>query len=188
MVATGMDYFEIGITSGSQELVRKMRMGYNLRTVLENCRLLARAGFKEHVSVNYSFNVIDERPETIRQTVAYHRELERIFGADKVEPAIFFIGLQPHTHLEQYGFEQGLIKPGYNPMSMMPWTARQLLWNPEPMGSSFGRVCLEAFATNPEDFGRTVMALLERDYGLAPLDEALHAPVEGRKALANAVR
>ena len=188
MVATGMDYFEIGITSGSQELVRKMRMGYNLRTVLENCRLLARAGFKEHVSVNYSFNVIDERPETIRQTVAYHRELERIFGADKVEPAIFFIGLQPHTHLEQYGFEQGLIKPGYNPMSMMPWTARQLLWNPEPMGSSFGRVCLEAFATNPEDFGRTVMALLERDYGLALLDEALHAPVEGRRALANAVR
>lgn len=188
MVATGMDYFEIGITSGSQELVRKMRMGYNLRTVLENCRLLAQAGFKEHVSVNYSFNVIDERPETIRQTVAYHRELESIFGADKVEPAIFFIGLQPHTHLEQYGFEQGLIKPGYNPMSMMPWTARQLLWNPEPMGSSFGRVCLEAFATNPEDFGRTVMALLERDYGLAPLDEALHAPVEGRKALANAVR
>ncbi len=188
MVATGMDYFEIGITSGSQELVRKMRMGYNLRTVLENCRLLARAGFREHVSVNYSFNVIDERPETIRQTVAYHRELERIFGADKVEPAIFFIGLQPHTHLEQYGFEQGLLKPGYNPMSMMPWTARKLLWNPEPMGSTFGRICLEAFERNPRDFGRTVMALLERDYGTAPLEEALRAPVEGRKALAKAVR
>ncbi len=188
MVATGMDYFEIGITSGSQELVRKMRMGYNLRTVLENCRLLARAGFREHVSVNYSFNVIDERPETIRQTLAYHRELERIFGADKVEPAIFFIGLQPHTHLEQYGFDQGLLQPGYNPMSMMPWTARKLLWNPEPMGSLFGRICLEAFETNPGDFGRTVMALLERDYGIAPLEEALHAPVEGRKALATAVR
>ncbi len=136
-----------------------MGMGYNLRTVLENCRLLARAGFREHVSVNYSFNVIDERPETIRQTVAYHRELERIFGADKVEPAIFFIGLQPHTLLEHYGFEQGLIEPGYNPMSMMPWTARKLLWNPEPMGSVCGRICLEAFETNPGDFGRTVMAL-----------------------------
>ncbi len=188
MVATGMSYFEIGITSGSQELVRKMRMGYNLRTVLESCRLLARAGFREHVSVNYSFNVIDERPETIRQTVAYHRELERIFGADKVEPAIFFIGLQPHTHLEQYAFEQGSLQPGYNPMSMMPWTARQLLWNPEPMGSTFGRVCLEAFRLNPSDFGRTVMALLERDYGCAPLEEALHAPVQGRRALAQAVR
>jgi radical SAM superfamily enzyme YgiQ (UPF0313 family) len=188
MVATGMEYFEIGITSGSQELVRKMRMGYNLRTVLESCRMLARAGFRHHVSVNYSFNVIDERPETIRQTVAYHRELERIFGAGVVEPAIFFIGLQPHTHLEQYGFEQGLLQPGYNPMSMMPWNARKMLWNPEPMGRTFGRICLEAFDTNPGDFGRMVMALLERDYGVAPLEEALHAPVEGRRALATAVR
>ena len=95
-----MNYFEIGITSGSQELVRKMRMGYNLRVVLENCRDLKAAGFNDLVSVNYSFNVIDETFETIRQTIAYHRELERIFGADKVEPAIFFIGLQPHTILE----------------------------------------------------------------------------------------
>jgi radical SAM superfamily enzyme YgiQ (UPF0313 family) len=140
------------------------------------------------LSVNYSFNVIDERPETIRQTVAYHRELERIFGADLVEPAIFFIGLQPHTHLEEYGFAQGMIRPGYDPMSMLPWTARQLLWNPEPMGSVFGRICLEAFATDPADFGRTVMALLERDYGCAPLEEALSAPISGRPALARAYR
>ena len=188
MVATGMSYFEIGITSGSQELVRKMRMGYNLRTVLENCRLLARAGFRQHISVNYSFNVIDESPETIRQTVAYHRELEAIFGADKVEPAIFFIGLQPHTHLEQYAFDTGRLQQGYDPMSMMPWTARKLLWNPEPMGAVFGRLCLEAFARNPGDFGRTVMALLERDYGRAPLAEALKAPLQGRPALATAVR
>lgn len=124
MVQTGMNYFEIGITSGSQELVRKMRMGYNLRTVLENCRDLKAAGFQDLVSVNYSFNVIDERPETIRQTVAYHRELERIFGRDKVEPAIFFIGLQPHTHLEAYAFKEGILQPNYDPMSLMPWTAK----------------------------------------------------------------
>jgi len=42
-------------------------------------------------------------------------------------------------------------------MSMLPWTARQRLWNPEPMGSTFGR---------------TVMDLLERDSGLAPLATA----------------
>ena len=54
------------------------------------------------------------------------------------------------------------------------------------MGQTFGRVCLEAFERNPADFGRTVMDLLERDYGCAPLDEALHAPVEGRKAMATA--
>ncbi len=188
MVETGMSYFEIGITSGSQELVRKMRMGYNLRTVLENCEMLAKAGFKDKVSVNYSFNVIDERPETIRQTVAYHRALENIFGADKVEPAIFFIGLQPHTHLEQYGFEQGLIKPNYNPMSMMPWTARKLLWNPEPMGKIFGGICLEAFDKDSTNFGKTVFTLLERDYGKAPLEESLHAPLKGGPAIASAIR
>ncbi len=177
MVKTGMNYFEIGITSGSQELVRKMRMGYNLRTVLENCRDLKAAGFNDLVSVNYSFNVIDERPETIRQTIAYHRELERIFGADKVEPAIFFIGLQPHTHLEDYAFEQGILKRGYDPMSLMPWTAKKLLWNPEPLGSFFGEVCLQAWERNPHDFGREVMAILEECLGCADLEEALRAPI-----------
>jgi radical SAM superfamily enzyme YgiQ (UPF0313 family) len=177
MVQTGMNYFEIGITSGSQALVRKMRMGYNLRVVLQNCRDLKTAGFNDVVSVNYSFNVIDETYDTIRQTVAYHRELERIFGADKVEPAIFFIGLQPHTHLEEYALDQGVIKPNYNPMSLMPWTARKLLWNPEPLGSFFGEVCLEAWKRNENDFGREVMAILEERLGVAPLEEALSAPM-----------
>jgi radical SAM superfamily enzyme YgiQ (UPF0313 family) len=178
MVKTGMNYFEIGITSGSQELIRKMRMGYNLRVVLENCRDLKAAGFNDLVSVNYSFNVIDETYETIRQTIAYHRELERIFGADKVEPAIFFIGLQPHTHLEQYAFKKNILKQGYNPMSMMPWTARKLLWNPEPLGSFFGEVCLEAWQRNPNDFGREVMQILSERLGCAPLAEALRSTVK----------
>ncbi|MBV9388503.1 MAG: B12-binding domain-containing radical SAM protein [Chroococcidiopsidaceae cyanobacterium CP_BM_ER_R8_30] len=178
MVKTGMNYFEIGITSGSQELIRKMRMGYNLRTVLENCRDLKAAGFNDIVSVNYSFNVIDESLETIRQTVAYHRELEQIFGADKVEPAIFFIGLQPHTHLEQYAFKHNILKPGYDPMNLKPWTVKKVLWNPEPLGSFFGEVCLQAWRQNPNDFGREVMNILEARLGRAELDTALTAPVE----------
>ncbi|WP_019501905.1 photosystem II high light acclimation radical SAM protein [Pseudanabaena sp. PCC 6802] len=183
MVATGMNYFEIGITSGSQELVRKMRMGYNLRHVLQNCRDLKAAGFNDLVSVNYSFNVIDETCDTIRQTIAYHRELENIFGADKVEPAIFFIGLQPHTHLEEYAFKNEILKPDYNPMSMMPWNAKKLLWNPEPLGSFFGEVCLEAWRRNGDDFGRTVMDILEERLGRAELEEALTAPIVGASAL-----
>ncbi|MDX2232164.1 MAG: radical SAM protein [Leptolyngbyaceae cyanobacterium bins.349] len=179
MAKTGMNYFEIGITSGSQELIRKMRMGYNLRTVLENCRDLKAAGFNDLVSVNYSFNVIDETFDTIRQTIAYHRELEAIFGADKVEPAIFFIGLQPHTHLEDYAFKNNILKPGYDPMSLMPWTTRKLLWNPEPLGSFFGEVCLQAWRQNPNDFGREVMNILEARLGRAPLETALSAPIDG---------
>ncbi len=179
MVKTGMNYFEIGITSGSQELVRKMRMGYNLRTVLENCRDLKAAGFNDIVSVNYSFNVLDETFDTIRQTIAYHRELERIFGVEKVDPAIFFIGLQPHTHLEQYALDQGILKKGYNPLSIhLPWVSKKLLWNPEPLGSFFGEVCLQAWRQNPNDFGREVMRILEQRLGVAPLEEALSAPID----------
>ncbi|EAZ93217.1 photosystem II high light acclimation radical SAM protein [Crocosphaera chwakensis] len=181
MAQTGMNYFEIGITSGSQELVRKMRMGYNLRTVLQNCRDLKAAGFNDLVSVNYSFNVIDETFDTIRQTITYHRELEAIFGADKVEPAIFFIGLQPHTHLEEYAFEKDILKPNYNPMSLMPWTAKKLLWNPEPLGSFFGEVCLQAWQRNPNDFGREVMDILEERLGKANLEDALSAPIKDTK-------
>ncbi|XTZ12506.1 MAG: photosystem II high light acclimation radical SAM protein, partial [cyanobacterium endosymbiont of Rhopalodia inflata] len=181
MARTGMNYFELGITSGSQELVRKMRMGYKLRTVLQNCRDLKRAGFNDMVSVNYSFNVINETFDTIRQTIAYHRELENIFGIDKVEPAIFFIGLQPHTHLEEYALENNILKPGYNPMSLMPWTAKKLLWNPEPLGSFFGEVCLKAWEENPNNFGREVIKILEKKLGKADLEEALSAPIKEKK-------
>jgi radical SAM superfamily enzyme YgiQ (UPF0313 family) len=181
MVKTGMNYFEIGITSGSQELVRKMRMGYNLRTVLQNCRDLKAAGFNDLVSVNYSFNVIDETYDTIRQTIAYHRALEKIFGVDKVEPAIFFIGLQPHTHLEEFAFQNDILKPGYDPMNVKPWTVRKVLWNPEPLGSFFGEVCLQAWQRNPDDFGREVMKILEERLGCADLEEALSAPVDNQK-------
>ena len=173
MVDTGMSYFEIGITSGSQELVRKMRLAYNLKTVLENCRMLVEAGFRNHVSVNYSFNVFDETPNTIKQTIAYHRELENIFGKGLVDPAIFFIGLQPHTHLEKYALENKILKPNYNPMSMMPWTARKLLWNPGPLGKKLGQVCLEAFDNNDDEFGKTVINILERNYGKSTLDDSL---------------
>ena len=173
MVDTGMSYFEIGITSGSQELVRKMRLAYNLKTVLENCRMLVDAGFRNHVSVNYSFNVFDETPNTIQQTIAYHRELENIFGKGLVDPAIFFIGLQPHTHLEKYALENNILKPNYNPMSMMPWTARKLLWNPGPLGKKLGQVCLEAFDNNEDEFGKTVINILERNYGKSTLEDSL---------------
>ncbi len=173
MVDTGMSYFEIGITSGSQELVRKMRLAYNLKTVLENCKLLVEAGFRNHVSVNYSFNVFDETPNTIKQTIAYHRELENIFGKGLVDPAIFFIGLQPHTLLEKYAIENNILKPSYNPMSMMPWTARKLLWNPGPLGKKLGEVCLEAFDNKDDEFGKTVINILERNYGKSSLNDSL---------------
>jgi len=108
--------------------------------------------------------------------------LENIFGKGLVDPAIFFIGLQPHTLLEKYALENKILKPNYNPMSMMPWTARKLLWNPGSLGKKLGQVCLEAF-DNPEDeFGKTVIDILEREYGKSSLKESLKVrPLSERK-------
>ena len=66
-------------------------------------------------------------------------------------------------------------------MSHMPWVAKKLLWNPEPLGSFFGEVCLQAFRDNPNDFGREVMNILEARLGKSELEAALTAPVEVKK-------
>ena len=50
-------------------------------------------------------------------------------------------------------------------MSMIPWTARKLLWNPSFLGEKLGQVCLEAFDNKQDELGKTVINILEREYG-----------------------
>ena len=67
-------------------------------------------------------------------------------------------------------------------MSMMPWTARKLLWNPGALGKKLGQVCLEAFDNEEDEFGKTVINILEREYGKSPLRESLKVrPLSERK-------
>ena len=69
-------------------------------------------------------------------------------------------------------------------MSMMPWTARKLLWNPGNLGQKLGEVCLEAFDSKDDEFGKTVINILERKYGRADLRESLKVrPLSERKLL-----
>ena len=63
-------------------------------------------------------------------------------------------------------------------MNLTPWTAKKLMWNPEPLGSFFGEVCLQAWRQNPNDFGREVMNILETRLGCADLEQALSAPIQ----------
>ena len=60
-------------------------------------------------------------------------------------------------------------------------TAKKLLWNPEPLGSFFGEVCLQAWRQNPDDFGREVLKILEARLGKADLESALTAPIETKE-------
>jgi len=71
----------------------------------------------------------------------------------------------------------------HNPMRMMPWTAKKMLRNPEPLGSFFGELCLQAWRRNEDDFGRTVIDILEEKLGIAPLEEALAVAIAANKEL-----
>jgi len=66
-------------------------------------------------------------------------------------------------------------------MSMMPWTARSLLWNPEPMGSTVGRLCAWRHLKNqsPGFWPHRFRILLEAvTYGLRSPRRSPQAPVE----------
>ncbi len=69
-------------------------------------------------------------------------------------------------------------------MSMMPWTARKLLWNPGLLGKKLGQICLEAFDNTEDEFGKTVINILERDYGKSSLKESLKVPPLSERKLA----
>ena len=70
-------------------------------------------------------------------------------------------------------------------MSMMPWTARKLLWNPGSLGK-LGQVCLEAFDNKEDEFGKTVINILEREYGKSLLSESLKVRPLSERKLAHA--
>ena len=69
-------------------------------------------------------------------------------------------------------------------MSMMPWTAIKLLWNPDLLGKKLGQVCLEAFDNSENEFGKTVINILDREYGKSSVRETLKVPPLSERRLA----
>ena len=56
MVRSGVGDLEVAITSGSQEVLNNLHMGFKLERLYDGCRYLAEAGFKGKVILNYSLN------------------------------------------------------------------------------------------------------------------------------------
>jgi len=92
-----MSYFEIGITSGSQEWCGKMRWSVQPFALFwKTAGFLLQWGFgagsRDELFVQV---VIDERARAIRQTVPITEELREHFGADRVERH-FLLAAAPH--------------------------------------------------------------------------------------------
>ena len=145
MVRSGVGDLEVAITSGSQEVLNDLHMGFKLERLYDGCRYLAEAGFKGKVILNYSLNSPKETEETLLQSVESYKTVAAILGEDRVFPLMFFLGIQPNTDLEHRLLEEGYLSAGYNPLMLTPTSIRKLLYNPAPLNTFIAKACLAAW-------------------------------------------
>jgi radical SAM superfamily enzyme YgiQ (UPF0313 family) len=145
MVRSGVGDLEVAITSGSQEVLNNLHMGFKLERLYDGCRYLAEAGFKGKVILNYSLNSPKETEETLLQSVESYKVVASILGDERVFPLMFFLGIQPNTELEHRLLEEGYLSAGYNPLMLTPMSIRKLLYNPAPLNKFIAKACLAAW-------------------------------------------
>ena len=145
MVRSGVGDLEVAITSGSQEVLNNLHMGFKLERLYDGCRYLAEAGFKGKVILNYSLNSPKETEESLLQSVESYKKVAAILGEERVFPLMFFLGIQPNTDLEHRLLEEGYLSAGYNPLMLTPTSIRKLLYNPAPLNKIIAKACLTAW-------------------------------------------
>ncbi|HEY6974556.1 MAG TPA: radical SAM protein [Nitrospiraceae bacterium] len=145
MVRSGVGDLEVAITSGSQEVLNNLHMGFKLERLYDGCRYLAEAGFKGKVILNYSLNSPKETEDSLLQSVESYKTVASILGEERVFPLMFFLGIQPNTDLEHRLLEEGYLSAGYNPLMLTPNSIRKLLYNPAPLNKIIAKACLLAW-------------------------------------------
>jgi radical SAM superfamily enzyme YgiQ (UPF0313 family) len=145
MVRSGVGDLEVAITSGSQEVLNNLHMGFKLERLYDGCRYLAEAGFHGKVILNYSLNSPKETEETLQQSIESYKTVASILGEERVFPLMFFLGIQPNTELEHRLLEEGYLSAGYNPLMLTPRSIRKLLYNPAPLNTFIAKACLSAW-------------------------------------------
>ncbi len=145
MVRSGVGDLEVAITSGSQSVLNELHMGFRLDRLYDGCRYLKEAGFTGKLILNYSLNSPGETEQTLLESVESYKKIAAILGEDRVFPMLFFLGIQPHTGLENRLLKEGYLYQGYNPLSMTPWMIKKMIYNPPPLSQWIARACLRAW-------------------------------------------
>jgi radical SAM superfamily enzyme YgiQ (UPF0313 family) len=182
MVRSGVGDLEVAITSGSQEVLNNLHMGFKLERLYDGCRYLAEAGFKGKVILNYSLNSPKETEESLLQSVESYKMVASILGEDRVFPLMFFLGIQPNTDLEHRLLEEGYLSAGYNPLMLTPTSIRKLLYNPAPLNKIIARACLLAWerkrgSRDPRDWSGSLSQTNDRSRNYA--DKSLLKGIDG---------
>jgi radical SAM superfamily enzyme YgiQ (UPF0313 family) len=165
MVRSGLVELELSLGSGSQRVVDALKLGFRVDEAMRGLERLKAAGYAGRVLVNLSLNAPGENAESLGESLAAIDRIRSLFGRDRVVPVPFFLAIQPGTGLEALAFEEGLLRPGYDPLSIRPRRAQRLIYNPKPLGPMIGRACAEAFRGGSEDRGDRVLAAIGRELG-----------------------
>jgi hypothetical protein len=165
MVRSGLADLEVSINSGSQRVVDELRLDFGVDEVRRGLETLKAAGYAGRVFLNLSLNAPGETPGTMRETIRVVEWAAGLFGPDRVVPVVFFLAIQPRTGLEERALAEGHIRPGYNPLSVMPWNVLRLIYNPPPLGRIVGRACVEAFRAGVKEPGMRVLQEISRATG-----------------------
>jgi len=162
MLASGISAFELSLTSGSQKIIDRLNLGFALEDIWRACEMIKQAGYQgQPIIVNYALNAPGETRETLQESLFSLRKLEEIFGAENVQPFIFFLAVQPHTGLEKLAIKENLLPPDYNRLSLNPSLIRGLIYNPPPLGEMLAQLFLEASGENEQAVGKEVFRRLE---------------------------
>jgi radical SAM superfamily enzyme YgiQ (UPF0313 family) len=164
MLQSGLASLDLSFT-GTQEVINSLTLGYSLEQQMQAFQMFKDAGYTDQkVKLYMPLNAPGETVHTLLQTIDRIKDLYTMFGRDNVLPFIFFIGIQPGTPVERLLLEQGYLKPGYNPLTLNPFTIKKLLYNPRPLGPVIARSYLQAVDSleqNSEYVGRATMDRLE---------------------------
>jgi hypothetical protein len=152
IVRSGLEELEASIGSGSQRIVDALGLGFSLDDAMRGLECVAAAGYKGRILVNLSLNAPGETRESLAESLAIVDRIRSLFGSERVVPVVFFLAIQPGTGLERLALAEGRLRPGYDPLSIWPWRARRLIYNPGPLGAMIGRACAEAFRGGAEAF------------------------------------
>ena len=106
-------------------------------------------------------------------------------------PLMFFLGVQPNTDLEVRLLSEGYLSAGYNPLSLMPWNIKKMLYNPAPLNKLIAKACLMAWdkkhgSRDPRKWSGSLNQSATQDHGHQYADSSLSkgfATNSGRDAL-----
>lgn len=128
LVRSGLEDFIVPITSGSQRVADALKIGIGIEGALAGCRLLKEAGYRKTVKVELTLGVVEETVDDIRRSAAAYKEIQSIFGADRVRLTLNFCVVLPGSELEQQLFEAGYLSKDYDAVSLNPFTIRKFAY------------------------------------------------------------